>query len=354
MKKISSVIFVLFFVFNQNAYSISKKELACEAILCLSSPTSISGCQVALAYYYGISAWTLGAVIAARVAFLSLCKEYKGDIRNIVVTHMDPPATGGSNGGGFHNTDTSASTTYDGTSKAKTASNLNGASNNNKTPDYGYGSYGGYGESGFSSGGSGGGSYGNSDSSDENDDNDENVNVNNRTKNSNDELIDSNGDGIFDTTVGELQSKCSAEELNKLQDYTKTKIRTIAKLPEYCDFLLDRETVILPTYTCNQEFYYVQDWTNGYKSEEADIKKYKAWKSNKGNGRTNISEDGTTITYTIYKPIKKACWIEPENAYDPQYDYGIANINENVKKQVEEADAKATNIEKVFDISVSN
>ncbi|MDR0579721.1 MAG: hypothetical protein LBG21_03870 [Campylobacteraceae bacterium] len=380
MKRVFSVIFVLFFVFNQNAYSISKKELACEAIMCLSTPKSVSGCQVALAYYYGINAWTLGAVIAARIAFLSLCKEYKGDVRNIVINNINnPTATDnpGSTGGvvAIDNTDTSASTTYSDADRAGTTNGLNDTENDSETSDYGYDSYDGYGGIGFGNGGSGsgggGGGYSGGGSDDEEYDNDNGnfrvVGNIGRAKNSDnnthenhyenhsedDEPIDSNGDGIFDTTVGKLKLKCKAEELNKLQDYTKTKIRTTVKLPEYCNVLLEHSTVVLPVYICDQEFYYMQDWSKGHVEEQVDIEKYKAWKDAKGNGRTKISEDGTTITYTIYKPIKKECWVE--STYDIVY-----NINEEKSKSyeekvkideatIEEADLKITNIKTVFD-----
>ncbi|MDR3178390.1 MAG: hypothetical protein LBT96_05350 [Campylobacteraceae bacterium] len=330
MKKFFSAVFILFFV----SISYVSSSMPCKAVLCRSSSVGkkLTSCVDALAKYYYYRIQGDGE------KFLKRCPWYGNNAPGTIIPYIDPPGPPvepipedepptsptpyiGGSGSGIGNDPTGQ----------------NGGGNG--------GSSGGYGRSGSSGSGSyGGGSGGGdgdgslSDGSDEDGfggDGDGSGDGNNA--NSGDgRSVDTDEDGIADTTIGELKLKCSAEALNKIEDRTKTRVRTTAQLPEYCLFLLLEHEEYLPLYTCDEEFYYYEDWENGYISENATLADYKAWKADGGEGRTKISDDGTGISYIIEKPIQKECWVQPEIEDD--------DTNET---KAQEVDANGTNVQEL-------
>ncbi|MDR1007489.1 MAG: hypothetical protein LBL65_02840 [Campylobacteraceae bacterium] len=313
MKKIFFAILLSFCVFSPNAYAVSVGELACEAVLCLSTVSPPGQCYRSLKYYYSIDTKRVKDLAKARVNFLKLCINFKGDVKQIVANApADNPLSGGGN---YDTTNSGASSSYTGNGK-------NGLSEGAYGNDNSYGENG-KGNSGYSRGSSldsgNLADIGSAEGDDSKDSNSSQKIVADREKNAAKDsgMIDSDDDGVLDISLGELKLMCSAEELNKIQDFSKTKVRTTAKLPDYCLALLDFETDPLPVYTCKEEFYLNKDWEKGYVGEECELEKYKAWKANEGEGHTLISHDGTAVTYIINRPVKKECWIEPD---DVEYD----------------------------------
>jgi hypothetical protein len=316
MKKIFFTILLSFFIFLPNASAVSVGQLACEAIMCLSTISPPGQCFRSLKYYYSIDVKRLKSLAKARVNFLKMCTGYRGDVTKIVANAPSTnPLTGGESS---DTTNSGAASSYSGIGAVGNGLSENGGSyleSGNGNLGHGSGSSSG---STFDSGNSAGGGGGeSSDDDSENDDSSQKI-AKSKEKNATEDssMIDIDEDGIADISLEELKLKCGAEELNRIQDFSKTKVRTTAKLPDYCLTLLDFEVKSLPIYTCKEEFYLNEDWEKGYVSEETELEKYKAWKANGGDGHTLINDNSTAVIYIINNPIKKECWIEANDITD--------------------------------------
>jgi len=116
-------------------------------------------------------------------------------------------------------------------------------------------------------------------------------------------------DNLITDVLPNQRGNCTADELNAMVDVRIRQIRTINKIPEYCEILAKHSytDINLPEYKCDSKFYNLNDWNRGYYLEETDFKSYKEWINNGNAGHIDRSNQLRPIYYKHINIIKK-CW----------------------------------------------
>ncbi|MFQ1019245.1 TrbM/KikA/MpfK family conjugal transfer protein [Gilliamella sp. CG13] len=123
---------------------------------------------------------------------------------------------------------------------------------------------------------------------------------------------DQNLNNLVNDIIPNQKTDCTADELNNLQDKKGDSIRTIAKLPDYCEALANHaySDIKLPTYHCDGTYYSNKDWRRGYSAiiirGKNPKKEYDAWKSQGNKG--HMAKINFGYGYFKHYPITKKCW----------------------------------------------
>lgn len=123
---------------------------------------------------------------------------------------------------------------------------------------------------------------------------------------------DQNLDTLVNDILPSQRGNCTADELNAMTDKSRGLIRTIAKLPQYCEMLAKHSytDIQLPSYSCDARYYTNEDWNRGYYLEKTDRKTYKEWINSGNKGHTERSKDNDRITYYKHLKVEKKCWFD--------------------------------------------
>lgn len=121
-------------------------------------------------------------------------------------------------------------------------------------------------------------------------------------------------DRDLDTLVKDIlpnqRGNCTADELNAMTDRSGNKIRTINKLPTYCEMLAKHSYTDfnMPQYNCDSRYYTYQEWRQGYYLEKTDSKTYREWikSGNKGQIKREFNE----LKYYKHLNVVKRCWFD--------------------------------------------
>jgi hypothetical protein len=123
---------------------------------------------------------------------------------------------------------------------------------------------------------------------------------------------DRNLDTLVNDILPNQRGNCTADELNAMTDKSHGKIRTINKLPTYCEKLAKHSYTDfkVPSYSCDSRYYTYLDWKRGYYLEETDSKTYKEWIKNGNPGHIDRNVYAGVKKYYKHLKVVKKCWFD--------------------------------------------